>query len=291
MRLPPLNALRVFESAGRLSSFKSAAAELNVTPGAVSKQIKLLEEFLGLALFDRRSQFTVLTEAGATYLEAIGPALRSIAGATARTQATEGEQPLRIWCSPFIMRRWLVPRLSALQARMPGQEIIVDIDLTKKQPLEGCDIGILRGDGRWPGYASRLLFPIRLVPVCSPRYLKGRPPPRTFKDLRDHAILENLARPDEWPIWSGAAGGAGLPGSVLMSFSSSDTVYQAAIEGMGIAIGRIDFIEQQLGDGRLVLASDVVAETGQGYYLVIPTDRPLPRRAQIFQRWLLRQLD
>lgn len=289
MRLPSLNAVRVFEAAGRLSSFKSAAAELNVTPGAVSKQIKLLEDFLGVTLFDRRSQYTALTAAGAAYLEAVGPALRSIANATARTQATDSGQPLKIWCSPFVMRRWLVPRLPAFRARLPGQEIVIDINLAKKQPLEDCDIGILRGDGRWPDYGSRLLLPIDLVPVCSPAYLKGRPPPRGFSDLKDHVILENLARPDEWPIWSSAAGGSGLPGPVAMSFSSSDTVYQAAIEGMGVAIGRTVFIEQALEDGQLVLASDVVARTGQGYYLVIPTDRPLPKRARTFQRWLLDQ--
>lgn len=289
MRLPPLNAVRMFEAAARLLSFKSAAAELNVTAGAVSKQIKLLEDHLGVALFERRAQSTTLTAAGSTYFDAIGPALAAIASASAATQAVESKSSLHVWCSPFVMRRWLVPRLPAFRALRPQLEIIIDIVAGKGAVPVNGDIGIQRGDGRWSGLREQLLFPIRLVPVCSPGYLEGRPPPKTFTGLRDHVILENLARPDEWPIWSSAAGGSGLPAPAAMSFNSSDTVLQAALEGMGVAIGRLGFIEQQISEGRLVIASETIAETNDGYYLVTPSHRPLAGHARAFQRWLLRQ--
>ncbi len=280
----------MFEATGRLSSFKLAAAELHVTPGAVSKQIKVLEEYLGFALFDRRTAETVLTPAGEAYLAAVGPALRTIEEATLASQRQDGDRPLKIWCSPFVMRRWLVPRLKEFHVRMPGQNIVIDNATSKdRSPVDG-DLGIQRGDGRWVGYRSRLLFPIRLVPVCSPRYLAGRPPPQTFEAMAVHTILENLARPDEWQFWSRAAGGNGLPGGVSVSLRSSDALYEAALDGMGIAIGRLGFIERHLEDGSLVRASDIVADAADGYYLVVPAGKPMARRAVAFQRWLLRQV-
>lgn len=290
MPLPPLNAIRVFEATGRLSSFKLAAASLHVTPGAVSKQIKLLEEYLGFALFDRRATETTLTPAGKAYLATIGPALRAIEEATLDRKKEDGDKPLKIWCSPFVMRRWLMPRLQEFRARMPNQHIVIDNATSKdRSPADG-DLGIQRGDGRWAGYRSRMLFPIRLVPVCSPRYLAGRPPPGTLDAMAGHTILENLARPDEWQIWSEAAGGRSRPDGVSVSLSSSDALYEAALDGMGIAIGRLGFIDRHLAEGSLVRVSEIVANTTDGYYLVVPNGKPMARRAVSFQRWLLREV-
>jgi LysR family glycine cleavage system transcriptional activator len=256
----------------------------------VSKQIKLLEDYLGFSLFDRRTAETVLTSAGRTYLAAVGPALQTIEDATLASQKQDDGRPLKIWCSPFVMRRWLMPRLQEFRTRMPGQNIVIDNATSKdRTPVDG-DLGIQRGDGRWAGYRSRLLFPIRLVPVCSPSYLAGRPPPETFAAMAEHTVLENLARPDEWHTWSRAAGGSGLPGGVSLSLSSSDALFQAALDGMGIAIGRLGFIDRQLEEGSLVRASGIVADAMDGYYLLVPTGKPMARRALMFQRWLLRKL-
>ncbi len=175
MRLPPLNAVRVFEAAGRLENFSKAAAELKVTPGAVSRQVRKLEEHIGASLFARVGTDVRLTPEGRLYLGSVQDALEVLEAGTQRINVKEGTQPLHIWGSRFFIRLWLVPRLPDFHKAFADQEVMITSALPS-DPMPGSfDVAVKLGDGNWPGYRADLLIPRVLVPVCSPAYLRANP--------------------------------------------------------------------------------------------------------------------
>src|SRR5262245_55138352 len=201
-RLPPLNAIRAFEAAARHMSITLAADELHVTPGAVSRQIKALEDVLSLRLFERGHREITLTRQGAEYHRAVTRALDALREATRRLKRGRQRKQLKIRAYTTFAMRWLIPRLSGFHAAHPGIEVLLKASLEpvdfRKEDIDGA---IRLGDGQWPGVRTHRLVANILAPVASPRLLKAGPRLKRPADLAHHTLLHSIARPDDWASW------------------------------------------------------------------------------------------
>jgi LysR family glycine cleavage system transcriptional activator len=200
--LPPLNALRAFEAAGRLGSFKEAAAELNVTHGAISQHVRLLEEWLGAALFERHNRHVVLTPAAKIYLAEIGPLFEQLAQATARYGVpSAASRTLSVNALATFTLRWLVPRLAKFRAEHPDVDVKLETSNESVESLKDTyDIVIRGGPDTFYGYSMRPFLSDERIPVCSPSLLQ-RVALRMPEDLRQHTLLHTSSLPRLWPDW------------------------------------------------------------------------------------------
>lgn len=290
-RLPPLNALRAFEAAGRLVSFTQAANELHVTPGAISRQIKLLEDYLGFELFERTSRDLRINEASRDYVIAMTDAFERIEAATNRLKNAHRERPLQIHSAMTFTLRWLMPRLPQFHKKFPKREIQLTTTLA---PLPvhlvhsgEVDIAIQIGPGEWDGLVSHRLAGSELVPVCSPSLLKDGKPFTDPEALGDFTLLHSLARPDDWRDWLSAAGAKTVDAARGLRFESSSLAYQAAVEGIGVAIGQMALVIEDLERGRLVPAYDFVHQNGTAYYLTYMQQSARNPLLVEFRDWIL----
>lgn len=289
--LPPLNAIRAFEAAARNLSFKKAARELNVTPGAISQQIKRLETDLGILLFQRMPTSLLLTSAGQEYFSVVRKAIERISEATSqlRTKDTKTEI-LTVSVLPAFAIKWLVPRLGKFQTLHP----FVEVRMTTSKQLvdfgnDDVDIAIRHGLGRYPGLQSRRLIAENMVPVCSPELLKRRPPLRSISDLRHHTLLHDQDRRD-WNLWFTAANVADMDATRGPSFSDEAAMLEAAIAGQGVALGHSTLIEGDVRAGRLVKLFDISLSDGFAYYVVYPEVRSAIPKIASFRDWLLEEV-
>jgi LysR family transcriptional regulator, glycine cleavage system transcriptional activator len=290
MSLPPLNAIRAFEAAGRLENFSKAAAELNVTPGAISRQIKNLELHLGIALFARIGNEVRITAAGRLYLGYVNEAFAKLDSGTRAISVDRGSQPLHIWGSRFFIRLWLLPRLPDFHLQFPDQEVLITT-VRPDEPLPSeFDVAIMLGKGDWNSMHTELLLRRVLMPVASPSYLKSAPPLRTPADLEGHTLLETSAGLDQWDLWSRHAGAGSLALARRITFTSTDLAFSAALDGLGIVLGRRGFVENDLRKGNLIKPFEHTVDAGDGFYLITP-DRPrVPAKVRQFKRWITGQL-
>lgn len=269
-RLPPLNALRAFEAAARLLSFKQAAEELCVTPGAISRHVSNLEDYLGIRLFIRQPRSILLTDAGRRYLHEIHAALQHICQATDSLTIGQDESVLRLKAPPTFAMRWLVPRLAKFRARNPG--IAVQVSTSHEAvdfETEEVDAAISYGEKTDPGLTAELLFREVLVPVCSPHH----PRPRaklTASHIAREVLLHSLRRPGDWPRWFAAAGAPGREVERSLVLENSSLTYQGAVDGLGIAIAQVAFVTSELDSGRLITPTDVAVQSDAGYFLTYP---------------------
>ncbi len=252
-RTPPLNALRTFEAAGRLSSITLAARELCVTPAAVSHQIKLLEAHLKTRLFVRSHRAIRLTAVGEQYLTEIARHLGGIREATRKISRRRGRKVLNIQAHATFAVRWLIPRLSSFHAANAD----VDVRLTTTLPAEDVDgiavDGAVRlGKGDWRGMHAVPLVANRLTPVISPALLKAKRHLNRPSGLAREILLHALARPDDWASWLKAALVTSVDPYAGQKYESSVLAYQAAIEGHGVAMAQKVLVEGDLAAGRLV---------------------------------------
>lgn len=291
-RLPPLNAIRAFEAAARHLSITLAADELNVTPGAVSRQIKGLEDALGLQLLKRGHRQIALTRQGSDYFRAVTKALETLREATRRLKRRSQRQPLKIRAYTTFAMRWLIPRLSGFHAAHPGIEVLLKASLDpvdfRKEDIDGA---IRLGDGQWPGARSVRLVDNILAPVASPALLKAGPRLKRPADLAQHTLLHTIARPDDWARWLEAAGAADqVDARAGMTYESSAMGYAAAVEGQGIAMAQLFLVEKDLAEGRLVLPFRKTVDMGDyTYYLLTPAHREETAHMRSFRLWLLEQ--
>ncbi|HET9650918.1 MAG TPA: transcriptional regulator GcvA [Usitatibacter sp.] len=304
-RLPPLNALRAFEAAARHLSFKKAARELHVTAGAVSHQVKLLEDHLGVALFRRLTRALELTAEAQAMLPKVREGLDSLAAAVERVRAREELCALTVMAPPNFSARWLVPRLSRFTNAHPNLELHIAsrpamIDGRGNggsvAPVEGRDdaplLMVRFGAGHYPGMVVDQVFSARYVPVCSPRLLKGKHAIRTPADLPQHTLLhddtviEEGARPT-WGDWFEKAGVDGVDANRGTHFSDASLALEAAIEGMGVALAMRPLVSAEVDAGRLVVPFDIAAETKYSFYLVSPEAALNNRSVAAFREWLL----
>jgi len=306
-RLPPLNALRVFEAAARHLSFKEAANELSITQTAVSHQVKTLEDYLGVELFRRAGRGVQLTEAARACLPKLREGFDALAAAVETIRERGAETELRITAPPVFTARWLMPRLAAFAKREPGVEVhvvgsskMVDggaLDptiLTANFDLrsESSGVEIHLGSGEYPGYRADRLFGVVMTLVANPELARslGKPEDLAGEVLLHDDALDLVAGGDAWVKWLQAAGVAErVDGSRGPRFSTNMLSLEAASQKLGVALALRPLVDADLKANRLVQPFDVGVKPGSAYYLVCPeviADRPA---VSAFRAWLLEQ--
>jgi LysR family glycine cleavage system transcriptional activator len=287
--LPSLNGLRAFEAAARHLSFTRAAAELNVTQTAISHQIRRLEAQLGLRLFLRRNRSLRLTSEAQEYLPAVRAAFEDLRLATDRLQRPGRGQLLIVSTMASLAAKWLLPRLVAFQEAHPGIEVRLStsshlVDFRREE----VDLAIRYGRGSWPGLRAQWLMAEDIFPVCSPALLRGKKPLKRPEDLAQHTLIHASFSREDWQLWLTAAG---LPTALAarpgLTFDLSLMALQAAIDGLGVALGRSAFVEADIAAGRLVVPFDVKLPAEAGFYVVAPEETADTPKIALFRDWLV----
>jgi LysR family transcriptional regulator, glycine cleavage system transcriptional activator len=292
-RLPPLNALRAFEATARHLSMKEAAAELAVTPGAVSQLVRGLEERLGTPLFRRTNRSITLTEAGQAYFVPVRHAFRQIGEATRRLNTMPRAGMLTVSAPPAFAASWLVPRLGRFSARHPDIEL--SIATTRRLTdfsVDGADLAIRHGLGRYPGLRCDRVATIAMIPVCGPGFLAAlaHRRPRLPGDLLGLTLLQDAERQD-WALWFQAQGVASLTHVALsgVSFDDQTLLMRAAASDQGIALVTETLARPELERGALVRVLDVAWPQEFAYWLVCPRVTADQPKVVAFREWLLEE--
>jgi LysR family transcriptional regulator, glycine cleavage system transcriptional activator len=292
--LSSLNGLRAFEAAARLGSLVAAAEELGVTAGAVSQQVRALEDRLGLALFARRPQSLLPTPAGRALLPVLSEAFDAIDAALRRLEAPAAALPLRVASPAGFAAGWLLPRLPRFQERAPAIALTLSATERLIEPGDGGDAAVdavIRfGRAGWSGsLGCDFLFADRRIPLCSPGYLVGHPLDAASADpFRGHVLLETLPSPDDWSDWARAVGAA--PGERRLSFGDDRLAMEAALAGLGMALLDRALVQEALATGRLVAPLEPREMLrGTAWFLVYR--RPAGTAVATFRAWLLNEVD
>ncbi|WP_345816147.1 LysR substrate-binding domain-containing protein [Paraburkholderia sp. PREW-6R] len=291
LRLPPLPALRFFEAAGRHQSFKLAAAELNVTPSAISHGIVGLEQALGVELFVREPRGISLTATGADYLSYVSEAFSLIAIGTQRLPNHRANRPVAVSCAPTFASRWLLPRLAEFRERWPN--VNVTVDTSHRQvgfPVDGFDFAIRLSRAPVAGTGWVRLFSERFVPVCSPAYrakLHALHGADDEIDLRHATLIHVNAASEDWQVWLEATGAQDVDTTDGLRVDTIQLAFEAASMGLGVALGRKPLVDRDLASGALVEASRASIDSTTAYWLVSAENEE--RRPELFdfRRWLI----
>lgn len=285
--LPPLNPLRTFESLARLGSIGAAADELSVTHGAVSHQIRTLEDNLNIRLFHRDKRSLRLTQAGSLYAQQVRQALNQIAESTLKLSIPSGQGRLYIMCPPTLAACWLAKELRDFRRLFPE----IDLDIRPRNldsdeiNTTNYDVAIVWGNGDWENRSVRLLTPIEMYPVCNPRFFTGGEQPRQASDINGSWLLHE----DEggnWKRWLAAAG-ARIDGFTHGTYLwGAHLAIEAACGGLGIAIGDDIVCANHFQQGRLVRLFDTQVPAAGAYYIVCETERAQEPRIALFIDWL-----
>jgi LysR family transcriptional regulator, glycine cleavage system transcriptional activator len=288
-RLPPLTTLPVLEAAARLQSFSAAAAELNVTHGAISHQIRSLEESVGVALFARQGRRVVLTAEGAMFAEAIRAALGKVSEAVEALSPSERERKLKISVLPSFASRWLMPRLGGFLEANPQYEISVEAIQTRSNfTTDGVDVAIRFGVGPWPGLHSERLAGDTYFPVCSPKFRRSKLPTKPAQ-LAGLPLFRN--DPELWEKWFEAAGMQMAPPVSGIDYNDAAIFLQQAIAGEGIALTRRSLIADDFVNGKLVRLFDIEIKSQNDYHLVCLPQNANSRKVRAFRDWMVKEID
>jgi LysR family glycine cleavage system transcriptional activator len=291
-RLPPLNALVVFEAAARHLSFTRASEELHVTQAAVSHQIKSIEDYLGVSLFHRlgRGQGLVLTEAGREYLPAITSALEAIRASTDTVRRVRPKRILNIATLDSIGSRWLLPRLSRFMREHPTVDVRITAAELEEYPLAHAiaDIELRYGSGEWLDLDAVRFMTESIFPVCSPKLLHGPHPVQEPADLRHHTLLHDVMN-TEWRDWLTAAGAPDVDPERGPGFNHSNLVIQAAEMGEGVALGRGALVLDALESGMLARPFALTLPAPFGYYVVTASRSAKDPIVRAFRDWVINE--
>jgi len=290
-RLPPLNALRAFEAGARHLSFTKAAEELFVTQAAVSHQVKLLEQNLGVALFRRMTRKLALTAEGRQLIGPVGEALDIPAESAESLRAGAGGGTLTLSLTPTFGVQWLSPRIGRVWTAHP------EIDLRLQHSIhlgdfarDEVDAAVRGGNGDWPGVEAVYLMRAGIVPVCSPALCEGPPALTVPDDLRHHTLLHERDY-TEWAQWLAVAGARQVEARRGPIIDNSTVVLQAAIDGQGVALTSEAIVRAELDAGRLVKPFDIDLDADNAYYLVAPPKAFERPNVQAFRDFLLAELE
>lgn len=257
-----------------------------MTHGAISKQIALLEHWLGVKLFKRSPGGVAPTLAGHAYRQEVAAALDRIASATTSLSGHDKPDTLDINAPPTFTIRWLVPRLSKFQIRHPALEIRLNTQRSDvSSALRGADVVIRRGPASWRGVDSQLFLREAITPVCSPRFLR-RKSVESPADLARQVWLYADARPGDWSSWLRAAGVPNLMPERALHFDHSALSLEAAIDGMGVAMGPISMIQTEIEAGTLVLPYPKLVARTPGYYAICGRHSVAESKVRQFRDWL-----
>jgi len=282
--LPPLSALRAFESVGRHLSISGAARELHLTHGAVSHQVKNLEAQLDVQLVARQGRGIVLTAAGAAFADQLRAALAQLESVVAQAAAQDVKAPLRISALPSLAARWLLPRLPRFQALHP--EVEVHLQTTTEliaMGRSGFELALRYGAGAWPGAVAEQLMEEQIIPVCSPGYRAGQLPDAPAAMLAGPLLRDIHV---QWARWFAAMGMEVPEPANTVVYTDSGLLVQAAVAGQGVALARAVLAHDDLSAGRLIRLPGAALPAGQAYYAVHAADAPLSANGSAFLAWV-----
>lgn len=282
-KIPFLNGARAFEAAARLGSIKDAAGELNVTPAAVSRMVKLLEERLGVKLFQRTANRLVLTSAGKAYQPGLTQIFDALSNLTEQVTSLSKRQVLTVGVGPSFATKWLIPRLGDFQKAAPEVDVHIATGGVAAPFSEDWTCGITLGDGSWPNLTTEAIVAADLTPVCSPAFGKKL---KSAAGLKKATLLRVSHSPDDWELWLKAAGITGATANGP-EFDFYGQAQQAAVDELGIAMGIRPYIDDDLAAGRLVAPFDVSVPKGVQWHLLYKPHRAEEPAFQAFRDWLV----
>jgi LysR family glycine cleavage system transcriptional activator len=282
-RLLFLNGIKAFEAAARGGSFAAAGTELHVSAAAVSRMVHLLEQRLGVALFERRANRLVMTAAGRAYQNGLTPIFDALASLTAQVTAPASVRVLTIGVGPTFAMKWLIPRLADFQREEPGIDVRITTGGAAAPFGDDWSCGIKLGGGDWPGLVAEPLFAADLLPVCAPRLAAQLKRPG---DLRGPNLLRVAHAAEDWPHWLKHAGVARVTARGP-EFQFYGQALQAAADGLGVAMGIRPYIDDDLAAGRLIAPFALSVPKGMRWYLVYRGFRTEQRDFAAFRRWII----
>jgi LysR family transcriptional regulator, glycine cleavage system transcriptional activator len=308
-RLPPLNALKAFEAAARHLSVKKAASELNVTPAAVSHQIRMLEDYLGVQLFHRYNRALELTDAARSSMPKLREGFDCLVQAVERLRAHVSGGVLTISAAPSFASRWLMPRLHRFIAAHPEVDVRVSARMrrvsvdgkgdvaeraTVEAWLDDSDIAVLYGRGHYPGRWVKKLFDLTIAPICSPQLLQGEHPLRQPRDLAHHMLIHDdtgdlYDNEPFWDVWLRAAGVEGIDARRGPHFSHAVLAFEAAIDAVGVVATMPVLAVEDIAAGRLIVPFDLRVPLESAYYLVCHDGAGTRPAVALFRDWLLEE--
>jgi LysR family glycine cleavage system transcriptional activator len=289
--LPPLNTLKIFDSVARHESISRAALELNLTPGAITKQIQQLEEFLGEKLLIREHRKISLNDKGRQFQLVVSKAFLEMKTAIKCIKSTKEKNTVKIRSYTTFSIRWLIPRLSKFLSNNPeiSLELTTSLDAIDFS-REDIDCAIRLGSGNWPNVSAIKLIDNVIVPVCSPKYLQQKKI-KTPKDLLTCELLHIKRRPNDWGYWFESCGLAKEPIPEEMVCENSEIAYAAAREGLGITMAQYFLVREEIELGKLVRPVKNFHDCGKNtYYLVMPTKVAEDINSIKFKNWILEEI-
>lgn len=287
-RLPNLAALRAFEAAARHGNFTRAAQEIHVTHGAISHQVRALEEELGVILFNRHGKRITVTPDGKRFAATLRRALSDIAGAADALCADSRVNKLTVTALPSFAARWLSPRIGRFIEQHPNLEVMLQSSSALTDFVrESVDLGIRFGRGNYPGLHAEKIMDDFYYPVASPRYNRRRLP-KSPREISAGTLMRCEHEP--WTPWFQAAGIEAAEPATGLIFEDSSMLVRAAAEGHGIALVRHAIAITELASGELVRLSDISAPCPDSYYFVCLPQALLKPQVQAFRSWLLQEL-
>jgi LysR family transcriptional regulator, glycine cleavage system transcriptional activator len=289
LRLPPLGGLRLFEAAGRCGSFKRAAQELTLTPGALSHGINSLEQWLDVELFERNRRGVVLSPAGSQYLPAISEALSTIATATLRLPSRRFEERLSISSPSLFTYKLLLPRMRKFSEMYPNMVVTVEASRQIVQlPSDQYDVAIRNSREPWSKLSCDLLGRIRFVPIGAPSYVRALTHGGAL-DWSRATLIHTAAASEDWETWCNHSQ-TDTSSARKFVVSSGQLALEAAADGLGLAIGRLPIVDDDIAGGRLAIAVNHVVPVMSGYWLVKPAGTETRREIVAFRNWLLKEM-
>lgn len=286
-----MTSLRAFEAAVRYSSFSRAAHELNLTQTAISHAIKKLEATLGTKLFVREGNAIRLTETGHDYIKTVRSTLLDISEATGRAMHRHSEKTLFVACLPAFGMRRLIPNLHEFCSTHPEISLRFWTVLTTASfSRRDYDVAVLYGAGDWPGCVAEKICDEEIFPVCSPKLLRKIPRLRKPQDLAHHTVIRtaySFILQDDWPSWLEEAGAKDLHFSNEITCDLLLPALQAAVDGLGVAMGRSPLVSADLSAKRLVEPFSIRMTSKSAFYLVSPVDRAEAPHVRAFRQWVL----
>jgi LysR family glycine cleavage system transcriptional activator len=307
--LPPLNALRAFEAAARHRSIRRAALELHVTPAAISQQVKLLEDYLGVQLFQRVNRGLTLTPEAEASIARLREGFDALAGAVELMHAQHGVERVRVGAAPSFAGKWLAPRINGFCSAFPDTDVRIAADerfIDPRQPGsdngfarpgaggDDFDIAIRFGSGAYPGWRVDKLFNVTATPLCSPHLMEGEHPLRSPDDLRHHTLLHDDTVSFEqggidWNTWLKAAGVRDIDTHRGARFNHAVLGLEAAIDGAGVVLSYPVLASADLAQGRLIAPFDLEVDVDFAYYALSAEAPNVQPRVAAFRDWLLGQ--
>lgn len=289
--LPPLNAVRAFEAAARRGSFVGAADDLHVTHWAIGKQVRLLEDWLGMPLFERRARGVVLTDEGAELLSNVSEAFARLSEATGKLRRPDITRRVsgivRVSVLPSFALRWLFPRLASFQDLFPNIDLRISTTSRKLRYVGNAfDVGVRSNPERSTGLQSETLMADLRRPACSPEILRKRPI-ETVHDLSRHTLLHSSTTRSAWSDWAVVAGAPALTPLRNLELGHVYLQIQAAVDGLGIALASLPLIEADIAAGRLVCPIAGPAWHAGNYELVVSEDRAEAAAVRAFRDWII----